>query len=428
MIIRNVAILTNDPKMRIIKNGIVQFKQGRILKVGHADEVKPEMPDKVIDGKGGMVLPAMVNAHYSIYSSIVDYPGRIDVENVSGVNYFSKLIDVVQENSWGRLILLSTMLGVIRALQRGTTTIFGPIPYSEDVQPKDFKEIAHHFGVNMSVGPVVNKENLMTVLNSWGTVEPDELFMPAIYITDLSSYTEEELSEIKFFITRNLNVNLVIFDMKLDNDLSLSRWGEQLTERLLENGLLVPECGITYGGNFSETDMDIIASRQMFVTKSIRSEMLAGTFSPNIAGLLGRGILVCLGSGLLDADLFSESQQILLTERFYGKFDIKVIDYEIRKTLFDNNFRIARRFFDRKLGALKEGASADIVLAFPKNDIGYANLEDLTTLRFVMRFSQDFKIENVWNQGELVLENGKPAKLSEEELNNLYDEIRKLEL
>lgn len=45
-----------------------------------------------------------------------------------------------------------------------------------------------------------------------------------------------------------------------------------------------------------------------------------------------------------------------------------------------------------------------------------------------MRFSQDFKIENVWNQGELVLENGKPAKLSEEELNNLYDEIRKLEL
>lgn len=126
VIIKNIAILTNDPKMKIIKNGIIQFKNGRILKLGPAGEVKPEMPDKVIDGKGGVILPAMVNAHYSIYSSIVDYPGKIDVENVRGVNYFSKLINVLQEHSWGRLVLLSTMLGVIGLSNKARQLFLAP--------------------------------------------------------------------------------------------------------------------------------------------------------------------------------------------------------------------------------------------------------------------------------------------------------------
>ena len=189
------------------------------------------------------------------------------------------------------------------------------------------------------------KESIESIIERWHEVPRDSNFCPLIYVSELATYDEEDLMKLRDLYSKGINLNLFIFDMKQENDLCLSRWGESLIERLLKNGILVPECGIIYGGNLSEPDMDIISNRRIFVTKSIRSEMYAGTFQPNIADLLGRGMHVSIGTGFMGTELIEEAREIVLSERYHKHYDNFVIDYEIRKTLYDNTYKLAQRFF-----------------------------------------------------------------------------------
>ncbi|MBW2607699.1 MAG: amidohydrolase [Deltaproteobacteria bacterium] len=63
-VIHNCTIITVDPEFDIIKHGIICIKDGRLKQIS-AKTHDQELPDskKVIDAKGGIVLPGLINTH-----------------------------------------------------------------------------------------------------------------------------------------------------------------------------------------------------------------------------------------------------------------------------------------------------------------------------------------------------------------------------
>jgi cytosine/adenosine deaminase-related metal-dependent hydrolase len=156
--------------------------------------------------------------------------------------------------------------------------------------------------------------------------------------------------------------------------------------------------------------------------------MYAGTFKPNIADLLGRGMQVCIGTGFVGSDMLGEAKEVLLTERYQRNFENSIIDYEIRKTLFDNNYKLFQRFFGKRTGVLKEGYSADLILSKSSLDLEKFDTRLPTTLQLILKSSFDSSFEKVWNSGELIMDKGVPQRISRKELRDLTKELRSLEL
>ena len=69
-IIGNGRMITRDASNTFIENGAVAMDGSVIVQTGTTEEVRKAYPDaEFIDAKGGVIMPAFINAHEHIYSA-----------------------------------------------------------------------------------------------------------------------------------------------------------------------------------------------------------------------------------------------------------------------------------------------------------------------------------------------------------------------
>lgn len=59
----HATVLTLDPMRRIIEDGAVRVERDRITAVGRTDDLRPQPQDRVIDCRGKLILPGLIDAH-----------------------------------------------------------------------------------------------------------------------------------------------------------------------------------------------------------------------------------------------------------------------------------------------------------------------------------------------------------------------------
>ena len=70
LIIGNGRMITRNPEAPFLEDGAVAMDGSTIMKVGTTKEIKEAYPDaEYIDAKGGVIMPAFINAHEHIYSA-----------------------------------------------------------------------------------------------------------------------------------------------------------------------------------------------------------------------------------------------------------------------------------------------------------------------------------------------------------------------
>ena len=62
-LIKNAWILTMDEQLTTYRNGMVLIEETRIAYVGEANATLLERADEVIDARGGILMPGMINTH-----------------------------------------------------------------------------------------------------------------------------------------------------------------------------------------------------------------------------------------------------------------------------------------------------------------------------------------------------------------------------
>ena len=71
-LITNGRLITRDAEGRgYYEHGAVAYEGARIAEVGEEAALRAKYPDaEIVDAKGGVIMPAFINAHTHIYSAL----------------------------------------------------------------------------------------------------------------------------------------------------------------------------------------------------------------------------------------------------------------------------------------------------------------------------------------------------------------------
>jgi len=131
LLITNALILTMDGTRRIIENGFLAIKHDKIVDIGLMTKLS-QKAEKVIDGKGKLVMPGLINAHSH----------GADVLLRGGLSQDRGLYDWLHNVLYPGMqaytlddIKIGTTLFIDEAIRSGITTI---------VENEDFPSIENH--------------------------------------------------------------------------------------------------------------------------------------------------------------------------------------------------------------------------------------------------------------------------------------------
>ena len=145
LIIKNGTILTMDSKNSILENGFLVIRGDRISHMGTGD-----MPSikarKIIDAKGGLVLPGLVNGH--THAAMTLFRGLAD--DLPLMQWLENYIFPAERNMDAEFVYTGTLLALAEMILSGTTTFCDMYLFEEEVA-----KAAKKAGVRCLVGEVL---------------------------------------------------------------------------------------------------------------------------------------------------------------------------------------------------------------------------------------------------------------------------------
>ena len=145
LIIKNGTLLTMDFKNSILENGFLAIRGDRLSHMGTGD-----MPSikatKIIDAKGGLVLPGLVNGH--THAAMTLFRGLAD--DLPLMQWLENYIFPAERNMDAEFVYTGTLLALAEMILSGTTTFCDMYLFEEEVA-----KAAKKAGVRCLVGEVL---------------------------------------------------------------------------------------------------------------------------------------------------------------------------------------------------------------------------------------------------------------------------------
>lgn len=372
LLIKNGIIVTLGETNRVLYDHAILCEGDHIKKIAPQKEFKGEFT-KVIDAHGKVVMPGFINTHMHFYSTMVRGLGKAKP---------SKDFQEVLENLWWRLdkkltlddCYYSALLPLVDAVKRGTTTL-----------------IDHHaspFAVRGSlnlIAKAVKKVGLRASLcyelsdRDGAKVAQDGIDENVDFIKRCQKEKDEQLKALfglhaSFTITDKTmekasaegnalgaGFHVHTAEAKSDQDFNERNFGLRVVERLHKYGILGPLTIAAHCVHVNEYEMDLLKETNTAVAHNPQSNMNNAVGVADIIKMFKKGILVGLGTDAMTVNMLEEVRSALWVHHL-AQNNPSVGFVESLSTLTFNNARIANRYWDNKIGELKEGYAADIIL------------------------------------------------------------------
>jgi 5-methylthioadenosine/S-adenosylhomocysteine deaminase len=120
ILVEHAVVVTMDPARRILLDGSVLIDGERIVQVGRAADVKPQKaPDRVIDGRGRLVLPGFIDTHVHLSEHLSRglIPDEVPVDRYVPDWYVPLYAAITPEEE-----AAAAQLACLEMLRTGTTT------------------------------------------------------------------------------------------------------------------------------------------------------------------------------------------------------------------------------------------------------------------------------------------------------------------
>lgn len=134
-LIKNAKIITMDPSRRTFDCGAIAVDASRIVAIGDSAELQHQYAGaEVIDAKGMLVIPGLINAHTHIYQCL--YKGLGDDASLS--NWLKKCVYPMSLALKGKDCYDATMLTAVEMIKGGSTTYVDCHYMNKDLECQDY--------------------------------------------------------------------------------------------------------------------------------------------------------------------------------------------------------------------------------------------------------------------------------------------------
>ena len=374
LLVTNGRLITRDAAQPYFEDGAVAIDGTAIAAVGEAAALKARYPDaEVVDAKGGVIMPGLINAHTHIYSGLAR---GLAIAGNNPTNFLEVL-----EGTWWNIDRHLTLDGtrasayatVLDCIRDGVTTIFDHHASFAEIPGSLFaiKDVCKELGIRACLcyevserdGEEKCRESIAenAEFARWAAKEKDPM-IAAMFgghaLFTISDKTFEEMVKANDGLT---GFHIHVAEGMNDVYDSLRNYGCRPINRLLYNGLLGDKTVLGHCIHVSPAEMDIIKETGTMVVNNPESNMGNAVGCAPVLQMMQKGILVGMGTDAYTHDML-ESLKVFLTIQRHNAALPNVAWCEGTRMLFENNAAIAAKYFPQPVGVLKEGAAADVIV------------------------------------------------------------------
>lgn len=374
IIIGNGKLITRDAALPYIECGAVAVEGTTIKEVGDNAAIRAKYKDaEFVDAKGGVIMPAFINAHSHIYSALAR---GLSIAGHNPTNFY-EILDGMWWKIDRNLTLEDTRRSAyttyIDSIKTGCTTVFDHHASYRQIEGSLFaiKDVAKELGVRTCLCYEVSdrdgaekcdaaiKENADFI--TWCEKEKDPMI--AAMFGGHALFTMSDKTFEKCVEANNGRTGFHIHVSEGMNDVydSLRNHGTRSVNRLLNFGVLGEKTLLGHCIHVSAAEMDIIKETGTMVVNNPESNMGNAVGCAPVLEFFKRGILAGLGTDAYTFDMLESLKVALIIQR-HNVCLPNVAWGEVTSMLFKNNARIAAKYFPQQLGVLKPGAAADVIV------------------------------------------------------------------
>lgn len=374
IIVGNGKLVTRDDAVPFIADGAVAIDGKQIVGVGTTADMKKAYADaEFIDAKGGVIMPAFINTHEHIYSAMAR--GL----NIKGYNP-KGFLDILDGQWWTidrKLTLAQTkysaMDTMISCIRNGVTTIFDHHASFGHIKGSLFEiaDAAKELGVRSCLCYEVSDRDGMDKARE-AVMENAEFIKYALKDASdmlagmMGMHAQFTISDETMALAAANKPDEVGYHIHVAEGIEdlhdcLKKYGKRIVDRLMDWDILGEKTLLGHCIYINGHEMDLIKETNTMVVHNPESNMGNACGCPPTMALVHRGILTGLGTDGYTHDM-TESFKVANVLHKHHLCDANAAWGEVPKMLFENNAKIANRYFKAPLGVLKAGAAADVIV------------------------------------------------------------------
>ncbi|MBT9440074.1 MAG: amidohydrolase family protein [Desulfobacterales bacterium] len=429
MLVLNGTLLTMDSRGTQFKNGAVAIEGEKIVALGSADDFSSWNASRIIDARGGIIMPGLVNAH--THAAMTCFRGLAD--DLPLMTWLNDYIFPAEAKLDYEKVYCGTLLACAEMIISGTTCFCDMYLFEDAVACA-----AKHAGMRAVVGEVLYdfpSPNYGPIEQGFAYTEMliekwknDSLITIAVEPHSPYLCSPDLLKRASFLAEKN-NIPLVIHVSETRYEVQTSKEKHGLTPVgfLADLDVLSPNLLACHCVALTDEDISLLQRFDVKVSHNPESNMkLASGIAP-IPELLKAGVCVGLGTDGCasnnDLDIFLEMDTAAKLHKV-NTFDPTVMDaYTVLKMCTIDGARSLG--LDDITGSLEPGKRADIIIIDTHKPHLTPMYNPISHLVYAVKGSD---VTTSIINGKIVMEDGRllTLKLEDiiEEIKIIADEIR----
>ena len=424
-LIKNVTAVTMDDEGHLYSDACIAIKDGKITYIG--TEAPQEQAEKVIDGRGMIAMPGLVNTHsHAAMSLMRGYADDYVLQEWLNDHVFpieGKLVgdDVYWAMLWAQAEMLATgtiaytdmymhlpkmaqaaVDGGLYANISNGAMCFNPAGYCFDTDgvTGQNREVLERFH---------QADNGRVKLDV--SIHAEYTSFPGLW-QDFSAYAAEN----------GLNMHIHLSETRAEHENCIAKYGKTPAAILAENGVFNTRATAAHCVWVSDADMDLLREKQVTVAHNPVSNLkLASGIAP-VARMLEKGVNVALGTDGVcsnnNHDLFEEIKlAALLQKGISGDPRLVPAQQALKMATRAGAFAQGR---EQEIGQLKEGFDASLILVDTGKPGLYPVHNPVSTLAYSAR-GGDVYLTMI--RGKVLYENGIYTALDMEHIRSKMEPI-----
>ncbi|MFI3258444.1 MAG: putative aminohydrolase SsnA [Spirochaetales bacterium] len=374
-VVTNARLVTRNPDCPFIENGAIAWENSLIEAIGTSAELKEIYPHAhFLDACGAVVMPGLINMHHHIYSAF----GRgMTLKEYSPRNF----TDILKGLWWhlDRNLSLEDCLQAARfvyadCIKNGVTTVFdhhasfGAIEGSLDqlshaatesgIKTCLCYEASDRDGEEKAEQSIAENERFIKKIAS----QDDDMqyAMMGLHASfTLSNKTLEKCVDVAR--SNDVGCHIHVAEDKADLADSLQKYNKPVVKRLHKAGIPAKKSLAVHCIHIFDEELEILKDTRTAVVHNPQSNMGNAVGTPDILKIFNAGILSGLGTDGYTGDIM-QSYKTANEICKHRSGNPNVGWSEIPTMLFQNNAKMANRYFKTPTGILKKGYAADIII------------------------------------------------------------------
>lgn len=420
LLVHGGTIVTMDNERRVIENGAVAVKNGKIIAVGNSAEIAQKFPSKqTINATGKFVIPGLINTHTHIPMTLFRGLGSdLDLND-----WLTKYIFPAEaKNVTEEFVRVGTQLGLAEMIRGGTTTYCDMYYFEDAIADETAKAgVRGVLGETIIDFPVAdNKTHAEAMAYAEKFVRKwsgSKLIVPALAPHAPYTVSEEHLKAIRA-LSDKLNATVVIHlaeTQKEVDDISKQKNARPI-EYLARINFLTNRTIAAHVVFATEAEIGILKQFGVGVAHNPQSNMKLASGVAPVPQMLQSDLSVGLGTDGAasnnDLNLWEEMDTAAKLHKLFTR-DPKVLTAE--QAFEMATIRGARALhLEKEIGSLEIGKRADLVIVEKNNLHQIPNYDVYGALVYSTKAND---VRTVIIEGKPVMLNGNLLTLNEKVIN-----------